>query len=336
MSALFLFFVLGLAYLYHSKSLNRFSNLTSVSYLLMAFMAIVGLAIVYSIGKRNVDEMQTDVSIIGFILKFLFFLPCMLFDLLQYLVNDIRNTPAIVFILFVMEILLIILFLSMPYIINAYLAMNSTFLLPGAQFLKQKQIISNSMPMKMEEYRDTETVYDVDTNMNIRKNYALSMWIYINDYDISTKHQKKKIFQYGNGEENGGKPLVEYQNEELVISLSNRPSQPLVFRKFIPKQKWIFLVFNYQHNDADLFVNGELVHSAKFTDDLPVYNEFDVVTIGEDDKSVGGSICNIVYYKQPLSLADIVTQYNLLMFSNPPVYSTFLMSKGVPGVKSLK
>ena len=128
---------------------------------------------------------------------------------------------------------------------------------------------------------------------------------------------------------------MEYQNEELVITLSNRPSQQSVFRKFIPKQKWVFLVFNYQNNDADVFVNGELVHSVKFSEDLPVYNEFDVVTIG-DDASVGGSICNVVYYKQPLSLTDIVTQYNVLMFSNPPVYSTFLMSKDVPGVNNLK
>lgn len=340
MAALFLFLVLGLAYLYHSQTLRHFFKLSSISYLLMAFMAIVGLAIVYSVGKRNVDEMQTEISITGFVLKFLFFLPCMLFDLMQYLVNDVRNTPTIVFILFVMEILLIILFLSMPYIQNAYLTMNSTFLLPGAQFLKQKQVISNSMPMKMEEYRAIDTTYDVDTNTNIRKNYAFSMWIYINDYDTATKHKTKTIFKYGAEEENGGKPRVEYQNEELVITLSNRalsnhPSQQSVFRKFIPKQKWVFLVFNYQNNDADVFVNGELVHSVKFSEDLPVYNEFDVVTIG-DDASVGGSICNVVYYKQPLSLTDIVTQYNVLMFSNPPVYSTFLMSKDVPGVNNLK
>jgi hypothetical protein len=336
LSSIGLMVVLGLAYLYHSQSLRRFSKLTSMSYLLMAFMAIVGLALFYSIGKKSVDEMQTEVSITGFVLKFLFFLPCMLFDLVRYLVNDVRNTSALVFILFITELVLIILFLSMPYIQNAYLTMNSTFLLPGAQFLKQKQIISNSMPMRMEEYRAIDTKYDIDTNTNFRRNYALSMWIYINDYDKSTKHQTKQIFQYGNGEENGGNPRVEYQNDELVVTLSNRPSQQSVLKRFIPKQKWVFLVFNYQHNDADLFVNGELVHSVKFTDDLPVYNEFDVVTLGDEDRSVGGSICNVVYYKQPLSLADIVSQYNLLMFSNPPVYSTFLMSKGIPGVKDLK
>lgn len=335
LSSIFLLSVLVVAYLYHSQKLNQFLKLTSVSYLLIAFMVIVGLAMLYSIGKKSIDEMQTEVSITGFVLKFLFFLPCMMFDLMKYLVNDVRNTPAIVFILFVIEILLIILFLSMPYIQNAYLSMKSTFLLPGAQFLKQKQVISNSMPMKMEEYQAIDTTYDVDTNTNIRRNYALSMWIYINDYDMSTKHQIKQIFHYGDEEGNGGNPRVEYQNDQLVITLSNHPSKQAVYRRFIPKQKWVFLVFNYKYNEADVFINGEMVHSVKFTDDLPKYNEFDVVTIG-DDKPIGGSICNIVYYKQPLSLADIVSQYNLLMFSNPPVYSTFLMSKNVDGVKNLK
>jgi len=48
------------------------------------------------------------------------------------------------------------------------------------------------------------------------------------------------------------------------------------------------------------------------------------MVVGQDNgqvnnDSIYGSICNIVYYKNPMTNIDIINNYNLLMYKNPPV-----------------
>jgi hypothetical protein len=42
------------------------------------------------------------------------------------------------------------------------------------------------------------------------------------------------------------------------------------------------------------------------------------VTIGEDN-GLDGAICNVKYYKNPLTKYEITNSYNLLMYKNPPI-----------------
>ncbi len=88
----------------------------------------------------------------------------------------------------------------------------------------------------------------------------------------------------------------------------------------LPSQKWHFFVFNYNDNIADLFVNGNLYNSYKFTDNnRPTYDKLnDTLTIGQE-KGLEGVICNTVYHTKPLTKFEIVNTYNLLMNYNPPI-----------------
>jgi hypothetical protein len=107
----------------------------------------------------------------------------------------------------------------------------------------------------------------------------------------------------------------------------------------IPFQKWNQFVFNYREGGVDLFLNGKLIKSYSYSkNELPIYSEKDKIEVGDElkikkQKMIGeqlidiphtidglyGAICNVVYYKRPLLKSEIVRNYNLLFYKNPPI-----------------
>ena len=107
----------------------------------------------------------------------------------------------------------------------------------------------------------------------------------------------------------------------------------------IPFQKWNQFVFNYREGGVDLFLNGKLFKSYSYSrNELPIYSENDKIEVGDEltiykKKRIGkditeipytidglyGAICNVVYYKRPLLKSEIVRDYNLLFYKNPPI-----------------
>jgi hypothetical protein len=72
----------------------------------------------------------------------------------------------------------------------------------------------------------------------------------------------------------------------------------------------------------DIFINGRLERSYTFkNDEIPIFKDSDIMMVGETTTKDGlyGSICNIVYYKKPLSQLAITYNYNLLTIRNPPI-----------------
>jgi hypothetical protein len=102
----------------------------------------------------------------------------------------------------------------------------------------------------------------------------------------------------------------------------------------LPDQKWNQIALNYTDNSVDLFINGQLertfylagkdIPPSEFdepghpTSFLPQYNDLDTITVG-DKNGIDGGICNVVYYKEPLTPEQITFTYNAMMYSNPPV-----------------
>jgi hypothetical protein len=94
-------------------------------------------------------------------------------------------------------------------------------------------------------------------------------------------------------------------------------------------QKWNHFVFNYDRNICDLYINGNLERSMDLTNSLPKINSYiDMssnitslqMSTGQDH-GLYGAICNVEYYTEPLNKTEIITKYNLLMLSNPPIYN---------------
>ena len=79
---------------------------------------------------------------------------------------------------------------------------------------------------------------------------------------------------------------------------------------------------NTKTHDVDIFINGVLERSYTFKDDeTPLFMDSDVMVVGDGVAKDGlyGSICNIAYYKNPLSQLAIIYNYNLLSVKNPPL-----------------
>lgn len=318
--------LLAAVYLWHRNILQNLITGRILNWLLGIAIVLFGLAFFYSFAKRTVNAAQNEYSWTGFFARLIFFIPCMIYDLFLYLAGQWMATPNMVFVLFVVELLLITLYVASPYLINYFLNLKSTFLLSEAVFLTKKNLLSDSTPMLIDNHKGED---------NIRNNFSLSMWVYINDYDRTPDRAPQTVFHYGNEatpRAGGGHPHIDYQNRQLVFTFSNRASSTATaYRMDIEPQNWVFLVLNYKHNEVDLFVNAELRHTARFSDNVPTFNVSDIVFVG-DIRGVDGAICNVVYSPFPQTQADIAAQYNLLMFSNPPVYSTFLMNRkgGIP------
>jgi hypothetical protein len=101
----------------------------------------------------------------------------------------------------------------------------------------------------------------------------------------------------------------------------------------MPLQKWTNVVFTFNNATMDVFVDNNLVISkSKFKDDngnyksIVPYVNIDSLTVGEND-GLSGGICNVVYFKKPLSVGNMFILYHSNKYKNPPI--TDISSKTV-------
>lgn len=324
---------------------NPYSDtLNMIFAIILGFMIIIALAIIYYFFG---DYFKKLTGIMGFIIQFIFYIPCMFSEFIKYIKNQMKITPSVVFILFIIEILLIIIYFYLPKLVNSQINKKSIVLLKSPVFLDTKNNISTNEMFIMKDAeidkikeKEKENNYNHRMNMiaspYINSNYAFSFWVYINstktgvnsdnpdDPDGSSNPNfahEIDIFNYG-----GGKPRVAYVNDKKnnnyfnVYFTNTDESEENRLRVTIPLQKWTYFVFNYLNNSADLFIDGNLEKTFSFNEDnIPLDgNKSDNVSVGNDN-GINGAICNVMFYTAPLTENQIVTNYNMLVLSNPPI-----------------
>jgi len=340
-----------LIYLFSRTTLSKAAN-TAIFYttiIVSSVIILVGLTIYYNV---FMNEIKRQKGWSGFMMNFMFYLPCLISDYLQYLLSEYKNTPSIIFILFILEIILLLLFLYLPAILNAIFVPKGLMLLNGPSFLTPSNVIANSVTFEVSLantqdatpsffsyiwYFITNTKPITNDNLLLKNgsvlnkqytsNFALSMWIYVNNTILGTNNQESFIFKYGSNSDSYGKPSITYLgNDKWRFMFSNKmPTNPKweSLPEFIVKmssQKWHFIVFNYHDNMVDLFINGSLARNMNLNNNLPIRGPLDKITIGsEKPNNIPGAICNIRFYNTPLSSTQIAQSYNMLFLYNPPV-----------------
>ena len=280
---------------------------------------IVILAILYKISVRYIYNSRGWFSVL---LQIVFYIPCLLLELVEYIKYELGIAPNTVYVLIAIEILIIVFYVFIPKIITRYSTANTDVILNNPVFLNQKVQISDSKILSLgnsTENQLTETEY--------RKNYSISFWAYLN----TNSNVPITIFRIGNtNDERQGKPLISYSNGKCQFYFTN-VGNPSPVEVSIPIQKWNYVVITYNENNVDLFINGNLEKTMPI--EIPSYYENDVIEVGHDGRqngvlghdykkntgNVSGAICNVRYHKTPMTQYQIISEYNLLMFSNPPI-----------------
>ena len=128
-------------------------------------------------------------------------------------------------------------------------------------------------------------------------NYGLSMWLKINPK--GQLNTFVNIFNYGYN------PYIEYNesnNTFRVIMTDDMENQLVVYETtdFLI-QRWNHVVINYYGNYFDVFINGELVATAK---KIAPYLKESPLIIGSNN-GLNGIVKEVSYFSKPLSLSSI-------------------------------
>jgi len=316
--------LIGLLLLIFSSVIYFYINMNSSSFgalsYLIAFcgllITIVGLAMLfYMIG----NYLKSFTGIPGFIVYFIFYIPCLLIDFAKYILKEFRMTSRVIYVLFFIEIALILLYNYLPKLVDYVDKKDGVVLLQDGVFLDKPLIIGTSKILEIPESNLENNNYPIV----YEKNYSFSMWIYLKNQpsNFSSYSQETPIFDFGEG-----KPKITYYNNikdevhknKYIIYFTDKNYSVLAHEITLPLQKWNNFVFNYSSSKVNLFVNGELVKSFKFTNNNPHIVATDNITVGSEN-GLDGAICNVRYYPYNLSISHITSSYNLLMYKNPPV-----------------
>ena len=311
-------FLAGIVYLSLSSMTVSSSTTNSISLvinIILSLSLIVGLAITFLFFSRQIKSLTGTP---GFLVSLLFYIPCLCIDLFRYLSSEFRSTPALIYYLFLFEIVLLLLYVYLPSLIKSIVNRKGTQLLENATFLDGETEIGNAVQIQKSSIDGSVSAKSVGS-----ANYALSMWVYL---DVQSKNfqaygKETTIFDYGNG-----KPKLTYvnhaddpeQKDKVNIYFTNSTLGKPYFEVSLPKQKWNQIVFNYSTQRADVFINGSLEKTFEFTDNTPTYAIYDKFITGSSH-GLDGAICNVKYYPNVLSKFEITNSYNLLMNKNPPI-----------------
>jgi hypothetical protein len=332
-SIIFLFIVgfIGIILYYYISSPRKNIMTQFISYMsiFVVFLIIIfALTIFYNMFMNSTKKSH---GWSGFFTNFLFYLPCLITDYFKYLFNEYNNTPSVVFILFIIEIFLLLLYVYLPSIINAIFIPSGIILLNNPSYLNPSTSISTGDTFLVDIPYSKQITNSTSPSKTYNSHFSLSMWIFVNNTILGTNEQESILFKYAKPNDFYGKPCISYLgNDNWRFIFSNNPGNtndidleyiPLPeFIMKMPSQKWHYIVFNYYENKVDLFINGSLARSMDLTNRLPIKDTNDSIIIGTDSShSIPGAICNINYYKTPLSSTQISRIYNLLFKFNPPV-----------------
>ena len=297
------------------ESLTSSSGLTS--FILNVILVVIVLSLIYKTFFVKLPAGNSNKNaFFSLIINLLFYIPCIFGDLMEKVTSEYNATTKSSLIALVIGILIILSYFVLPQFSQK------------VQLRGGKQLVNK--PVYTDKLYTLGNYIQLNGSDKIDYQYALSFWVFIDAAPPSTSAAYSKYTSLLNF---GYKPNIMYNAEKntlIVITqqkFSNKTiSNELVDiddknKKVIYKnnnfllQKWNNIIINYTGGTMDVFLNGDLVSSAK---NIIPYSTIDNLTIGEDN-GIKGGICNVIYYSKALNSMSIKGLYNQSKKYNPPI-----------------
>jgi hypothetical protein len=283
-------------------------SINYISRVIPIFIIILGLAIFHKFFVNNIMRMG---GVPKFILSFIFFIPCLLNDILVSFKNDLITAPILTYILIVLEIVVLIVYFLAKKLLVSNTSKTEIILYKDKFFLDTQKEINLG---NIEQLRGSDSKDEL-SNPIINETpvaYALSFWIQINHLEIN--NVEFPILLYG--DDTNPKPRICFSNNiknggiiNINLSGINKFDDSTKLNITIENQKWHHLVLNYNGTIADVFFDGILQKSVNLSGNMPVHSFSDSIKIGSERQSMNGVITDIRYHKFPLSAYQILAKY---------------------------
>lgn len=286
----------------------------------LILLTLIPVVLLYRSIKRHITNID---GWTGFVLNFILYIPCLVDDFMEYMKGQFAITSNITYVLLGFQALLITAYIVLPPLLSSPIKGSAFPIMNEANFFDSRKGFVGKRQIDFTIIKD---VYGHDIHNpgldidSIRKKafnngkhaFTLSLWMYLNQQDASITGSE--LFSYGSSHPSISYAGVENGKNKLLFRLNDNCNP---FEVNIESQKWNNIVFNYNGNSVDIFINGYLVKTHTVINGLFI-NESDVFSYGSDSE-LDGAICNIKYYKKPLTKYQIVNIYNLLNGQNPPI-----------------
>jgi len=316
-------------------------------YTVIAFLILIGLSIIATLLSGTLRRQS---GWTGFFANLLFYIPCMIRDGIKGAINEYNTFSTTLVILFGVEILLLLMYFFLIPLFNTNAVPTNIPLLEDPVMLNTgvplsvAPIYSGSGPWN--NFAISMWIY-VNPAPNTKSGYTHQTPLF--SYS-SVSSDNYFTINYLNDAKNQTLFNLDISNTTVTDIFSGKTINPIPFT--MPLQKWNNVVFNVitkpvpvptingepaptvnlpnttvaTTTTIDVFLNGDLIESCPLNN-TPTFSPTDAIKIGSGsiNKNVDGiygAICNIVYYREPLTRLSLIYNYNKLVINNPPIATT--------------
>jgi hypothetical protein len=340
---LFAMSLFGMAFYFLQTKLSKYIFNKYLLYIVIALIIIFGLSIVSTLLAVT---LRRQPGWTGFFSNLLFYIPCLIRDGIQGAIHEYKSFSMTLIVLFFVEILLLLMYFYLVPTFNKNVFPENITLLDDPVLLNTSTPLSVASIYKGDgphtNFAISMWVY-VNPAPNTKYGYTQKTPIFTytngeNDYFIK--------FNYFNNVDESTQFNIDISNATITEIVSESPMESIPIS--MPLQKWNNIVFNVttspvvtdisdttgiepngtssppiMETTVDVFINGFLVQSA-LLESTPTFSNADRITVGNGsiDANIDGlygAICNVTYYRKPLSKLSLTYNYNTLVIKNPPV-----------------
>ena len=140
----------------------QFFIIKMLIYVFLGLIIIILLSIIYQVSNTY---LQKQSGWFGFIIKFIFYIPCLFNDFIKFILDEYNSTSTLIFTLFILEIIAILSYFYFPKIINQFMNLYSVNMLKYPVQLNKETILK--FPSNIYNYKDRIDTLTKNVNNNM-------------------------------------------------------------------------------------------------------------------------------------------------------------------------